>query len=67
MGSSMGYDREAGRPLEFDALTGAIVRAGQRHGIPTPGNQLVLALLATLDDHLRAGAMERGPTAGNSL
>jgi len=45
-GSSMLYDRLAGRPTEHDALTGAVVRFGRRVGIPTPLNDAVLALLA---------------------
>jgi len=38
-------DRMAGRPMEFDARNGVIVRKGQKHGIPTPVNQMVVALL----------------------
>jgi 2-dehydropantoate 2-reductase len=34
--SSMARDRAAGRPLELDAIAGAVQRAGARHGIPTP-------------------------------
>jgi len=29
-------DRSRGKPLEHDALTGAVVRFGARHGVPTP-------------------------------
>lgn len=29
-------DREKGKRLEFDAFTGAMVRLGEKHGIPTP-------------------------------
>ena len=35
-GTSMYYDRMAGRPTEHDALYGAVVRAGARHAIATP-------------------------------
>ena len=45
-GNSMLYDRLAGRPLEIDARNGAIVRIGARHGIATPLNGAVTALLA---------------------
>jgi 2-dehydropantoate 2-reductase len=45
MGSSMLYDRLAGRPLEHDAVTGAVVRIGASHGIATPVNGALLALL----------------------
>ena len=41
----MYFDRLAGRPLEADTLTGAIVAAGKRLGIPTPINAALLALL----------------------
>jgi 2-dehydropantoate 2-reductase len=34
--SSMARDRFAGRPLELDAIGGAVLRAGARHGIETP-------------------------------
>jgi 2-dehydropantoate 2-reductase len=47
-GSSMLYDRLAGRPLEYDALTGAVVRAASRHGVDVPLNRALLALLSTL-------------------
>jgi 2-dehydropantoate 2-reductase len=44
-GTSMLYDRLAGRPLEHDALYGAVVRAGERHGVPTPTHRTLSALL----------------------
>jgi 2-dehydropantoate 2-reductase len=44
-GSSMLYDRLAGRPLEHQFLTGEVVRRGSDHGIPVPLNAAVLALL----------------------
>ncbi|MFD9938727.1 ketopantoate reductase family protein [Streptomyces massasporeus] len=34
--SSMQRDAEAGRPLELDAIGGALLRAAERHGIPAP-------------------------------
>ncbi|HEY1989526.1 MAG TPA: 2-dehydropantoate 2-reductase [Acidimicrobiales bacterium] len=48
MGTSMLYDRLAGRRLECEELTGAVVRLGERHGVPTPGNRSVLTLLRNL-------------------
>lgn len=48
-GSSMLYDRLAGRPLEHQFLTGEIVRRGQALGVPVPLNTAVLALLDALD------------------
>ncbi|WPZ36079.1 2-dehydropantoate 2-reductase [Thalassobaculum sp. OXR-137] len=49
-GSSMYFDALAGRRLEAEALTGAVVRAGARHGILTPMNSAMLALLRALSD-----------------
>lgn len=45
-GTSMLWDRLAGRATEHDALYGAVVRHGARLGIPTPTNETILALLA---------------------
>ena len=50
LGTSMYFDRLAGRPLEVEALTGAIVAAGQRLGIPTPLNGTLLTLLRAVSD-----------------
>jgi 2-dehydropantoate 2-reductase len=44
-GNSMHADRVAGRPMEYDARNGVIVRLGRRHGIPAPMNALMVALL----------------------
>ena len=44
-GTSMLYDTIAGRPLEHDALHGAVVRAADRHGVEVPTVELVFALL----------------------
>jgi 2-dehydropantoate 2-reductase len=52
-GTSMYFDRLAGRPFEADALTGAIVAAGERHGVATPLNGLLLTLLRATSDGLR--------------
>ncbi len=50
LGTSMYFDRLAGRRLEVEALTGAIVAAGARHGIATPLNTALLTLLRAIDD-----------------
>ncbi len=50
LGTSMYFDRLAGRRLEVEALTGAIVAAGARHGIATPLNMTLLTLLRAIDD-----------------
>jgi len=49
-GTSMYFDRLGGRPLEVEALTGAIVAAGERHRVPTPLNRLLLTLLRATGD-----------------
>jgi 2-dehydropantoate 2-reductase len=48
-GSSMLYDRLAGRPMEHQYLTGEVVRRGADLGIPTPLNSALLALLEAID------------------
>jgi 2-dehydropantoate 2-reductase len=50
LGTSMYFDRLAGRPLEVEALTGAIVAAGERLGVPTPLNKALLTLLRAVSD-----------------
>ena len=46
--NSLHADRLAGRRMESDARNGAVVRAGRRHGIPTPLNSMALTLLEAL-------------------
>jgi 2-dehydropantoate 2-reductase len=43
--NSMHGDRIAGRPMEIDARNGVIVRLGAKHGIATPLNAAMVALL----------------------
>ena len=54
--ASMHTDLELGRPLELDALNGAIVRIGQQVGVPTPVNSLLYAILVAHKD----GAVDKG-------
>jgi 2-dehydropantoate 2-reductase len=49
-GTSMYFDNMAGRPLEIEALTGAVVAAGERHGIATPLNRALLTLGRAVSD-----------------
>jgi 2-dehydropantoate 2-reductase len=44
--NSLHADRAAGRPMEIDARNGAILRYGEKHGIPTPLNRMAVTLLA---------------------
>jgi 2-dehydropantoate 2-reductase len=50
LGTSMYFDRVAGKTFEVEALTGAIVAAGERHGIPTPLNRVLLTLLLAINE-----------------
>lgn len=45
MTSSMAHDRAAGKPLELEWLSGAVVRMGREAGVPTPVNNAVVAAL----------------------
>ena len=45
MSASMHADLLAGRPLELEALNGAVVRAGEASGAPTPINDVIYAAL----------------------
>jgi len=56
--SSMCRDVERGRPLEVEALNGAVVRFGGEVGVPTPANAEVERVL--LPHHLAAMAARRG-------
>ena len=56
--TSMLQDVERGRRLEYDAINGAVVRAGDAIGVPTPLNRVLVALLAALDPQRPTG--ERG-------
>ena len=45
MHASMHSDLLAGRPLELEALNGAVVRAGKDAKVPTPVNDVIYAML----------------------
>ena len=48
--ASMHTDLLAGRPLELEALNGAVVRAGNAVGVPTPINDVIYAMLKALQE-----------------
>jgi 2-dehydropantoate 2-reductase len=48
--NSLLADRMAGRQMEIDARNGAVVRFGRKHGIPTPLNEMAVALLVAAQD-----------------
>ena len=47
--ASMLQDVEARRPTEIDYLNGGIARFGREHGVPTPLNEAILALVQGLE------------------
>lgn len=57
--TSMLQDADRGRPLELDALVGAVRELARRTGIPSPSLDAVHALLA-LREHVRAHARTPG-------
>jgi 2-dehydropantoate 2-reductase len=54
--SSLLIDLQQGKPIEVEALVGAVVRRGERHGVSTP---IIAALYAVLRPHAAGSA---GPT-----
>jgi len=62
--SSMARDVERGRPLEVEWLNGAVVRYGDRVGIPTPANRRVLDALLPI--HREALARRGAPSVGDA-
>jgi 2-dehydropantoate 2-reductase len=46
MTSSMAHDHRAGKPLELEWLSGAVVRIGERHGVATPTHRFITQALA---------------------
>jgi 2-dehydropantoate 2-reductase len=61
MKSSMCRDAELGRPLEVEAINGAVVRFGDEADVPTPANRTILDALLPLHRTAMA-ARERAAT-----
>jgi 2-dehydropantoate 2-reductase len=51
--TSMLQDLEAGRPLELEAVVGAVVELGDRFGVPMPATRTVYACVKMLDQKRR--------------
>jgi 2-dehydropantoate 2-reductase len=49
--TSMLQDYEAGRPMEIEAVVGAVVELGERLGVPMPATQGVYACAKLIDEH----------------
>ena len=54
--TSMLQDYEAGRPLELDAIVGAVVELGDRLGVPVPATRTVYGCAKMLDEKRRRNA-----------
>lgn len=50
VGTSMLFDREAHRPLEWDIRNGVILRRARTHGLPAPISEVIVPLLAAASD-----------------
>jgi 2-dehydropantoate 2-reductase len=57
--TSMLQDLEAGRPMELDAVVGAVLELGDRLGVPMPATRSVYACTKFLDEHRRQRAALR--------
>lgn len=58
--NSLLADRLAGRPMEWDARNGVIVRLGALHGIDTPANAMTCTLLSAMGWSPEAGGLRVG-------
>jgi 2-dehydropantoate 2-reductase len=52
--TSMLQDLEAGRPMEIEAVVGAVVELGDRLGVPMPSTRAVYACVKLLDQQRQA-------------
>lgn len=58
--TSIYADISAGRNTEVDTISGSVVRAGIKCGVPTPANSLVVHLIHAMEERFRAeGTAER--------
>ena len=60
--TSMLQDWEAGRPMELEAVVGAVVELGERLGVAMPATRAVYACAKLLDEHRGQRAPVRGWT-----
>ena len=59
--TSMLQDFEAGRPLEIEAIVGAVVELGERLGVAMPATRTVYACARMLDTKARSAGLEACP------
>jgi 2-dehydropantoate 2-reductase len=61
--TSMLQDYEAGRPMEIEAVVGAVVELGDRLGVPMPATQAVYGCARFLDAHRETRVLPRAEGA----
>jgi 2-dehydropantoate 2-reductase len=59
--TSMLQDLEAGRPMELEAVVGAVVELGDKLGVPVPTTRAVYACAKMLDDKRRSARAAGAP------
>jgi 2-dehydropantoate 2-reductase len=64
--TSMLQDWEAGRPMELEAVVGAVVELGERLGVPMPSTRAVYACAKLLDDHRGQRVLARKVTSSQT-
>jgi 2-dehydropantoate 2-reductase len=52
--TSMLQDLEAGRPMELEAVVGAVIELGERLAVPMPATRAVYACAKMLDEKNRS-------------
>jgi 2-dehydropantoate 2-reductase len=52
----MQLDLEAGKRLEIDAMSGAVLRLGAAKNVPTPVHQTIYVALKMEDEKVKRGA-----------
>ena len=63
--TSMLQDLEAGRPMEIEAVVGAVVELGDRLGVPMPATRAVYACAKMLDERARRAPNEQHEQPAN--
>jgi 2-dehydropantoate 2-reductase len=51
--ASMLQDIEKGSRTEIDSINGSVVRMGEKHGIPTPVNRVLVASIKGIEHHVK--------------
>jgi 2-dehydropantoate 2-reductase len=57
--SSMLQDIQAGKQTEIDALNGAVIALGDRHGIPVPSNEILYDMIRFLEERNQASCQAK--------